>query len=127
MTLMEVIIALAIFSIAAVALVGAINQMGETVILTRTMRQVEISLASLLDEYSKAPQIQELEKDLDRDEAGVGYHIEVKEVENIKNRAGQPITGIYRIAVTASWKEDGKTWTKQAETLRNISLYAPGQ
>ena len=124
MTLLEVMLALMIFAIAAVAYVGAINQMGESVIITSTVRNVEIGLSSYLDEYSKAPQIQELDKEFKADENGIIYRIVIKPVENLKNKQNQPIVGIFRVLVTAKWKDGGNARTMEAETLRYAGMYA---
>lgn len=124
MTLLEVILALVVFSIAAVALVGTFNQMGETVILTRTLRGIDITLASFIDEYSKTPLIQELDKEIKPGDDGIAYRIQIQPVENLKNKQNQPIVGIFRVLVTAKWKEGGKTMNREAETLRYQGMYA---
>lgn len=62
MTLLEVVLALAVFSVAAVALVGTINQIGEAAFEAQQIRTIEQGIESLLDYYSKLPQITETEE-----------------------------------------------------------------
>jgi prepilin-type N-terminal cleavage/methylation domain-containing protein len=123
MTLLEVMLALVVFSIAAVALVQSINQVGETMLLTRTLRSVDIGLASHIDEYSKAPLIQELDKEIKAGEDGISYRIRIEPVQNLKTKQNQPIVGIFRVLVTAKWKESNQPMTKDAETLRYAGMY----
>ncbi|MDB6139614.1 MAG: hypothetical protein JWO94_2686, partial [Verrucomicrobiaceae bacterium] len=51
MTLLEVILALALFTTAAVALVVTINSIGSAVIEARNMRAVQQGIESIMDEY----------------------------------------------------------------------------
>ncbi len=125
MTLMEVLLALAVFALAAVALVSVMNQIGGAVIDARTVRNVEQSLESVLDEYSKMPALDDMKKELKPDKNGVGYSIVIQPMQNVKNKEGRTLQGLFRIQVTAKWKENGNPLEITADTIRNAALFQP--
>lgn len=127
MTLLEVILALALFTTAAVALVIALNTIGLATLEARNMRAVEQNIEGIMDEESKRPQIAELEKDIKPGADGVAYRVRVVPVENIRNQAGVQLNGLFKITVTANWKEDGRPMQLEAETMRYAGMYMPVQ
>ena len=127
MTLFEVILALALFTTAAVALVVAINTMGLAVIEARNMRAVQQGLESIVDEYSKVPQIVELDKELKPGPEGIGYRVKITLMDKLKNKDGVLISNIYRVQVQAKWREDNRPMEMETETLRYAGMYQPMQ
>ena len=127
MTLLEVILALALFTTAAVALVVALNSIGLATLEARNMRAVEQNLEGIIDEESKRPQIAELEKDIKAGADGVAYRVRVTPVEDVRNQAGVQLNGLFRIVVTAKWKEDGRPMELEAETMRYAGMFMPVQ
>lgn len=125
MTLLEVILALAVFSLAAVALVNVMNQIGFAVLESRTLRNVEQGLESVLDEYSKAPLLGEMERTIKPGKDGVTYEVVVRPVDRIKNQEGRILQGIFHIEATAKWKENGQDQQLKADTLRYAGLFQP--
>lgn len=127
MTLFEVILALALFSTAAVALVVTINAIGLAALEARSLRAIEQGLEGVMDEYSKNPQIVELNKEIKAGKDGVSYKISIKPVQNLKNQDGLALTNLFLIQVAATWKEDGEPLTMTAETVRYAGMYLPTQ
>jgi type II secretory pathway pseudopilin PulG len=127
MTLFEVILALALFSTAAVALVVTINAIGSAAIEARSLRAIEQGLEGVMDEYSKNPQIMELDKDIKAGKDGVSYRVRIKPLQNLKNQDGLPLTNLFTVQVSATWKEDGEPLTMTAETIRYAGMYLPTQ
>ena len=125
MTLFEVLLALAIFAISAVSLVTAINQIGHAVLEARQYRNVEQGIESIIDEYSKAPVLDEVEKQIKPGKDGVAYNVKITAVRDMKNQEGRFLQGLFRIHVTAMWKENSETMELDAETLRFIGLFQP--
>lgn len=125
MTLLEVLLALAVFSIGAVALVQAINLMGHAVLEAHMFRNVDQAVESLMDEYSKRSFLQELKEDVKAGADGVAYEVRVTQVNDVKNREGRPLQGLFKIEVTARWKENQQPLEAKAETLRNAALFQP--
>ena len=127
MTLFEVILALALFTTAAVALVVTINSIGSAVIEARNMRAVQQGLESVMDEYSKIPQIVEMDKELKAGPDGIAYRVKVTLMDKLKNKDGQPVNNIYRVQVLAKWREDNRPMEMETETLRYAGMYQPTQ
>jgi type II secretory pathway pseudopilin PulG len=127
MTLFEVILALALFTTAAVALVITINSIGAAAIEARNLRAVEQGLEGVMDEYSKSPQILELDKTLKAGKDGISYHVKIKAMDTLKNQDGVNLTNLFHVHVTATWKEDGEPLTMSAETVRYAGMYQPVQ
>ena len=127
MTLLEVILALTIFTTAAVALVTALNTIGLATLEARNIRAVEQGLEGVIDEESKNPRIAEIEKDLKAGPDGIAYHVRVKQVNDVRTQQGTVLNGLFRIIVTANWKEDGHPMSMEAETLRYAGMFMPAQ
>lgn len=125
MTLFEVLLALAIFAIAAVALVTAINQIGHAVLESRQYRNVEQGIESVIDEFSKIPVLDEVEKKINPGKDGVTYYVKVTAVRDAKNQEGRILQGLFRIQVTAKWNDNNEEMELSAETLRFIGLFQP--
>lgn len=125
MTLLEVVLALAVFSIAALALVGTIHQIANAGLESQKLLEVEQSLESLLDEYGKMPQLREMEQELKPGADGVAYRVAIELVRDLRNQDGRFLQNTYRILVTARWDEGGAPMEVSAETLRYAGSYLP--
>lgn len=128
-TLLEVMLALMVFSIAVVALVAAINGVGNASTESRVFREVESRLESLLTEVTrmpKDPSASPTERTWEKTvkENGVEYHIKKAPVE-ITNKEGQVLPDMFTIRATARWKEGGNNQELNAETTVYPPLYAP--
>ena len=127
MTLMEVVLALAVFSLAALALVGTLNQIAEAGIESRRLLEVDQQLESLIDEYGKMPQIRELDEQLKPDAEGVAYRVLITQVKDMKNKEGRFLQNTFHIRVIARWNEGYGPIEMEAETLRYAGSYLPVQ
>lgn len=125
MTLLEVVLALAVFSIAALALVGTIQQIADAGIESQKLLEIEQGLESLLDEYGKMPQLREMEQELKPGTDDVAYRIAIELVRDLRNQDGRFLQNTYRILVTARWNEGGAPVEVSAETLRYAGAYLP--
>lgn len=127
-TLVEVILALMVFSMAVVALVGAINGIGSASTESRVYREVESRLESLLTEISRMPPDPAVaggdritEKTIR--ENGVEYRIKKAPVE-ITNKDDAILPEMFTVKATARWKDGGQNQELNAETLVYPPLYA---
>ena len=127
MTLLEVVLALAVFSIAALALVGTLNKVAEVGVESQRLLEVEQQLESLVDEYSKAPQVTEMDEQIKPGQDGVAYRVVVQLVKDLKNQDGRFLQNTYRIQAFARWNEGGGPIELQAETLRYAGAFLPVQ
>jgi Tfp pilus assembly protein PilV len=127
MTLMEVVLALGVFALAALALVGTLNQIALTGMDQRRNLEVDQQLESLIDEYSKMPQIRELDEQIKPGADGIGYRVLITQVKDLKNQDGRFLQNTFRIQAFARWNEGYGPIEVQAETLRYAGAYLPMQ
>lgn len=125
MTLLEVVMALAVFSIAALALVGMINKIADVATDSQKFLEVEQTLESLIDEYGKVPQMRELEEDIKPGADGVSYRVIIEQVKDLKSQDGSFLQEIFHIRVFARWNDGGGPTEIMAETLRYAGVFQP--
>jgi prepilin-type N-terminal cleavage/methylation domain-containing protein len=111
-TLLETLLALMVFSVAVVALVEAVHQIGEHTLLRRHEAAVQERMRSLLVEHTRMPDAIEEVKLQDGD---VSYTVTHTPLE-LKDRDGQPVSGLFEVRVTASWQEGRTLQQASAET-----------
>jgi prepilin-type N-terminal cleavage/methylation domain-containing protein len=119
-TLLEVLLALFIFSTAVISLVEAINATGRTVLLSRRERQVQARLETILMEASRSPEsLSKMRLSAEQEstvtEDDVKYVIRSAPVE-LRNKDGQAIPELLSVNVTAHWKEGREEQEVSAET-----------
>ncbi len=125
MTLLEVVLALAVFSIAALALVGTINKIADVATDSQKFLEVEQTLESLIDEYGKIPQIRDLEEEIKPGNDGVAYRVIIEQVKDLKNEEGRFLQDMYHIRAIARWNDGSGPTEVSAETLRYAGAYLP--
>lgn len=102
-TLLETLLALAIFSMAVVSLVEAVNQLGMTTVHQRRESQVQERMRSLLTERTRLPLLQEQEETKVQ-EGDTTYIVRHQKLQ-LQNKEGVPVEGLYEVSVTAQWME----------------------
>ena len=143
--LLEVILALALFSMISVGITGALKQIGESAFLSGEEIRVQRKLESWLTRYSKADfndqefrdalPIEEVAGEIfgevpEADEMGVDYYAIVEELEEMytvrdseDQQAEIKLNNMYRIRIEAIWGERDNPQQRVAETIRYASLY----
>ena len=143
--LLEVILALALFSMISVGITGALKQIGESAFLSGEELRVQRKLESWLTRYSKADfndqefrdalPIEEIAGEVfgevpETDEMGVDYYAIVEELEEMytvrdteDQQAEIKLNNMYRIRIEAIWGERDSPQQRVAETIRYASLY----
>ena len=112
--LLEVMLATAIFAMAAVALAVLLNEaMGASISLQQE-NKVAWSLESKLAE-AKINRLIVGKETLPPDARGVAYEKEVSQLD-LKNYQNQFLAGLYSIKITAHWKENGRDETQLSQT-----------
>lgn len=129
-TLLEVMLALMVFGIAVVALVGAINGVGMASTESRMYREVQAKLDSLMTEMTRMPPDQsQLSNDKTEEktvkENGVEYRLKKAPVIDLVNIDGQTLPDMFAVKGVARWKEGGADHEMSAEELVYPPLYAP--
>jgi prepilin-type N-terminal cleavage/methylation domain-containing protein len=125
MTLLEVVLALAVFSIAALALVGTLNKIAETAVESQIILEIEQSLESLIDEYGKMPQMRNLEEDIKPGADGVVYRVKIEQIKDMKNKEGQFLNDMFKIQAFAKWNDGSGVIELEAESLRYAGAFLP--
>lgn len=125
--LLEMVLALAVFSIAATAFIVALNQMGKTASLAQAELKITRILDSALDETLSLPTLEEGETTATVGEAGneIDLKTTVKLMDDLQNEDGQPLNEMYDIMVSARWYEGGEWKERNVETWRNGRMYQP--
>jgi prepilin-type N-terminal cleavage/methylation domain-containing protein len=125
--LLEMVLALAVFSIAATAFIVALNQMGKAASLAQAELKITRILDSALDETLSLPTLEEGETTATVGEAGNEIDIKttIKLMDDLQNEDGQPLNEMYDITVAARWYESGEWKDRSVETWRNGRMYQP--
>lgn len=115
----EVMMAIGIFGIVVVAWVAALNQgmdgSRESSRWTRLRRNLESRVAEL-----KVRAIAAGHEALPPDGEGVSYETDIQPL-SLRNRAGEEVRGVYRIALKAKWNEGGETREHEVK----LDVYRP--
>jgi type II secretory pathway pseudopilin PulG len=115
MVLLEVIVALTIFTLVAFSLVMALS-----VALDVAKERNEIAAATRgLDNQMAllhAGQMFPIEKDLADDGSGILYHLSIQP-EQMQDQKKQPVMGMYRATITAQWKSEGRAEDRSVSEL----------
>ncbi|GEM_PF-882316 len=117
--LMEVILAVAIFALAGISLVTALNNMASVFVKVRKEEEIRRQLETRMVQTRILPLAPMREKS-DPDNNGVVYEKEVALLE-ISNDDKILLPNLYRISVSAFWKEGNVEQAEKAE----IYVYQP--
>ena len=120
--LMEVLMAIALFSLVAVALTKALGQVGNLAVEGRRELHVMNGLQSALMEASKVPNLEEGSYVSEADVMGVSYETTVEEME-LYNEDGEILNDMWLVRVRAFWVENGEDREDIAEVYRYGPLY----
>lgn len=126
--LLEVVLALGIFMIAATAFAVALHKTSDLAMLTQRELTTTRLLQSALAEAMSYPVLEEGTTSVAVDEmAEQGMEIEttVELLPEMENEDGQLLQEMYRIEVAARWFENGVPHEQKAETWRYSRLYQP--
>jgi len=111
-TLLETLLALMVFSMAVVALVEAVHQLGEHALLRRHEAAVQERMRSLLVEHTR---LEDAPAKVTLQDGEVTYTVTHTPLE-LKNRDGLPVPGLFEVRVTAAWQEGRTPQQASAET-----------
>lgn len=118
-TLMELLMALALFTIAAVSLAEALNLIGLTVAETIDESEVRESLRAVMVETARDPALRAETRETNPDERGLFFEIAVERLE-LQSEEGANLTNLFEVVVTAKRSVRGG----RVETLDSASTYA---
>jgi len=122
-TLLETLLALIVFSMAVVALVEAVHQLGQQTLLRRREATVQERIRSLLLEQTRTP-VPNPKEEVKLKEGDITYTIRRTKLE-LADRDGQPVQGLFEIRVTAEWMDGRELQQATAETWVYPPIFEP--
>lgn len=120
-TLLEAILACAVFSVAAISLAHSLQVLGDIVSNVRREEEIVRTMRTMLEEQRYLRPLREGETALETPLPDVVFRAVVNRFE-AQNRDGQEITGLFRVAVVARWQEGNQVRERVAEALCNEEL-----
>lgn len=126
--LLEVLLALGVFGIAATGFAVALHKTADLAATAQRKLKMTRLLESALAEAMSYPVLEEGTTSVAVDEmSDQGLEIEttVELLEEMENEDGQLLQEMYRIEVVARWFENGRAREQLAETWRYSRLYQP--
>ena len=113
-TLLEVMLAVTVFSIGVLGLLTALNTTVDAAKGFDREAQVALALQNQLAEAREAEWTGPGVETEGPDELGVTYTREIEPLD-LQNRDGRPLDRLYRLKITASWGAEGNEETQVAE------------
>lgn len=124
--LMEVVIALAIFSLVAVGFTKALNKAADASDLAAKSVQITRILSSAMDEAISTPILEEQQIVVDLEERNMTITTLYEPmIEELQNRDEQFLQDMWRITVIGTYMEDGNKIERSMVTWRYGKLYQP--
>ena len=113
--LWEVMLALTIFAVVAVALTTALQQTVDTSILLRDESQVRLEMQNLLAEATSG-KLKPGKTELQTGDGRVRYEREIRVVK-AKTERGEVLPDLYDIVIKATWKSSGRDRSESAALI----------
>ncbi|MCX6874093.1 MAG: type II secretion system protein [Verrucomicrobia bacterium] len=123
--LLEVILALAVFSAAATGFTVALHRMASSASLAQSELRITRILNSALDETLSLPVLEEGTTSAPVGKSDMEMATDIRLLEGLENEDGEVLQEMYLITVTARWFESGAWKERSAETWRYGRMYQP--
>jgi hypothetical protein len=119
------ILALAVFSIAATGYAVALKRMATVAALAQSELRITRILDSALDETLSVPVLEEGDTNSSVGDTGIELDTTIKLLDQLENEDGQALQEMYSITIVAKWFENGDWRDRTVETWRYGRLYQP--
>ncbi|MEI6653448.1 MAG: type II secretion system protein [Verrucomicrobiota bacterium] len=123
--LLEVILALAIFSATATGFAIALHQMAKAAALAQSELRLTRILDSALAETLSLPVLEEGNTTVPVGQTDMHLTTAIKILEGLENKDGETLQQMFLITVTVRWNEAGISKERSAETWRYGPMYQP--
>jgi prepilin-type N-terminal cleavage/methylation domain-containing protein len=123
--LLEVVLALAVFGIAATGFAVALSRMGDVAQLAQSELRLTRMLDSALDAELSQPVLEEGVTSYRDPDSGYEFTTTIELLDNLETDDGQILQEMYRITVTAQWFENSAWQERSVETWRYGRMYQP--
>jgi prepilin-type N-terminal cleavage/methylation domain-containing protein len=121
--LLEMILALTVFSIAATGFAVALRRMAQAASMAQDQLKITRILDGAMDEVLSIPTLEEGKTNASVGETGIELNTTIKLIEDLKEEEGQLLSEIYLITIEARWYENGQWKDRVASTWRNGRMY----
>ncbi len=121
--LLEMVLALAVFGIAATGFAVALHKMAALAGLAQSELRITRILDSALDETLSLPTLKVGKSNSSVGETEIELNTTIQLLEDLKNEEGQALQGMYQIKIEAKWYADGQWQQRNVETWRYGSMY----
>ena len=123
--LLEMVLALAVFGIAATGFAVALHKMAEAATLAQSELRITGILDSALDETLSLPVLEEGETSSTVGETGIELETKIKLMDDLQNEDGQALQEMYSIQINARWVSNGAWQERSVDTWRYGRMYQP--
>lgn len=123
--LLEMVLALAVFGIAATGFAVALNRMAKVAALAQSELRITRILDSALDETLSLPVLEEGVTDSTAGDTGVDLVTTIELLKELENEEGQLLQEMYLIKIEAKWFENSEWQNRIVETWRYGRMYQP--
>ena len=123
--LLEMILALAVFGIAATGFAVALHRMAAVAGLAQRELRITRILESALDETLSLPVLEIGTTNTSVGETGIELDTTVELIEDLQHEDGQPLQEMYLIKVEAKWFDNGQWQNRAVDTWRYGRMYQP--
>ncbi len=122
--LLEVVLAVGVFSMAATGFVVALHRVGKLASDAQRELRITRALESSLEEALSLPTLEEGKTTVELEDFGMEVDTLIEPLE-IENQEGELLQEMWRIEVTVFWLEGDRWEERSAETWRYGRLYQP--
>ena len=123
--LLEMVLALAVFGIAATGFAVALRKMADAASLAQSELRITRILDSALDETLSLPVLEEGETNSSVGETGIELDTTIELLDELQNEEGQALQEMYLIKIEARWFSNGQWQDRSVETWRYGRMYQP--
>jgi len=123
--LLEIVLALAVFGIAATGFAVALNRMAQAASLAQSELRITRILASALDETLSIPVLEEGNTNSTVGDTGIEINTTIELLKELENQDGQFLQETYLIKLEARWFENGQWQERAVDTWRYGRMYQP--
>jgi type II secretory pathway pseudopilin PulG len=123
--LLEMVLALGVFGIAATGFAVALKRMAQAAQLAQSELRITRILDSALDETLSLPVLEEGVTNATVGETGIELDTTISLLEDLETEEGQPLAEMYRIEVLARWYDNGEWQERAVDTWRYGRMYQP--
>ncbi len=123
--LLEMVLALGVFGMAATGFAIALQRMSDAASLTQSELRITRILDSALDETLSLPVLEEGKTDSQVGKTGIELLTTITPIEDMESEEGQILQEMFRIEIQARWYANGAWQDRSVETWRYGRMYQP--